>query len=299
MSLREIDEIILRALQEDVGIGDITTEATVASDRQASGAFLAKGRGVVSGTGAAARVFDLLPGGVSVSWLTGDGDRVEGGTVIGRISGSARAILTGERTALNILQRMSGIATMTAQLVEEVRGTGAVILDTRKTVPGLRVLDKMAVRDGGGRNHRIGLHDMILIKDNHIAAVGGIRPAIASARRFLDEREEHGLKIEVEARTLDEVREIAEHHVATGDPDRILLDNMVQIRPDGTIDTSILEQALQIVDGRFETEASGNVSKETAGAIASTGVDFISAGLLTHSVTALDISLEIALQPES
>jgi nicotinate-nucleotide pyrophosphorylase (carboxylating) len=291
----DIDFIIQRALAEDIGSGDVTTESTVSADATAAGLFRCKARGVVSGLPVAARVFSLLPGTVEVAWFVEEGQTVEEGSELGRISGNARSILTGERTALNILQRMSGIATAAARLVSAAGSSPAIILDTRKTAPGLRALDKMAVRSGGAQNHRWGLYDMVLIKDNHIAAAGGITEAISSVRRLLDQREELELVIEVEARTLEEVQEVIAHKKATGDPQRILLDNMVRRRDDGTVDTSLLVEALQMIDGRLETEASGNVTVETVAAIAETGVDFVSAGSITHSVMALDISLELEL----
>lgn len=291
----DIDKILKRALLEDVGTGDVTTEAIVDPGLRVSAAFVAKAEGVISGTMISARVFELLHRKVACEWLVSDGEAVTPGMTIGRISGNAAAILTGERTALNILQRMSGISSATARLVEVVSqaGTDTVVLDTRKTAPGLRVLDKMAVEAGGGSNHRKGLYDMVLVKDNHIVAAGGIREAMKRVRRTMDEREQHDLKIEIEARTLAEVREVLAHFEATGDPDRIMLDNMARVKPDGSIDTTILREAVEMVDRRIETEASGNVTVGTATAIAETGVDFISAGFLTHSVTALDISLAI------
>jgi nicotinate-nucleotide pyrophosphorylase (carboxylating) len=295
MHSENIDEILRRALSEDIGSGDVTTEATIDPDARASGEFRVKAAGVISGTAIVARVFALLHQSTHIDWDVSDGDHVVPGAVLGRLSGNARAILTGERTALNILQRMSGIATATSNLVAAVKGSGTVILDTRKTAPGLRVLDKLAVRAGGGSNHRWGLDDMVLIKDNHIVSAGGIVQAITRARRMLTERQEPNLKIEVEARTLDEVREVIHHLEATGDPGRIMLDNMAHLTSEGRIDTTILREAIDIVGGRLETEASGNVTVETAPAIAAAGVDFISSGSLTHSVIALDISLDLML----
>ena len=290
-----IDDILERALREDIGSGDVTTEATIDPTAQASGEFQVKAAGVISGTTVAARVFTLLDDSALIDWDVSDGDHVVSGTVLGRITGNAHAILTGERTALNVLQRMSGIATATARFVAAVKGSGCTILDTRKTVPGLRVLDRQAVRAGGGSNHRWGLDDMVLIKDNHIVSAGGIAEAVLQARRMLSERQEPKLKIEVEVRTLDEVREVIHLLEATGDPDRIMLDNMVRLTNEGTIDTMMLREAIDIVGGRMETEASGNVNLETVAAIAATGVDFISSGSLTHSVIALDISLKLGV----
>jgi nicotinate-nucleotide pyrophosphorylase (carboxylating) len=291
-----IDEIIGNALEEDIGAGDVTTEATVDASLVAAGEFKAKAGGVVSGLGIATRVFESLDEHVVSSWNVTEGDRVEPGTIVGTVVGPARAILTGERTALNILQRMSGISTATSRMVEAVAGTDAVILDTRKTAPGLRILDKAAVVAGGGANHRAGLFDMVLIKDNHIVAAGGVSKAIIGARKRIGHRSEQEIEIEVETRTLDEVEQVVAHFKATGDPDRILLDNMVRRSENGSVDTAILEQAVRMVGGRMETEASGNVTEETVAAIAATGVDFISAGILTHSVVALDISLELKIK---
>ncbi len=295
MQSEEIDEILRRALSEDIGSGDVTTEATVDPLTRASGKFRAKADGLISGTSIVSRVFALLDQSTNVDWHVSDGDRVVAGTTLGEVSGPARAILTGERTALNILQRMSGIASMTSEMVATVKGSGSVILDTRKTAPGLRALDRMAVRDGGGSNHRRGLYDMVLIKDNHIVASGGITEAVSNARKKLNGMQEPNLKIEVEARTLDEVREVIRHFEKTGDPDRIMLDNMVRVTDEQTVDTTMLCEAIDVIGGRLETEASGNVTVRSASAIAATGVNFISSGLLTHSVTALDISLQLVL----
>lgn len=286
--LAQIDALIARALAEDVGTGDVTTLATVPPERQAVASFRAKEHGVLAGLAVAERVFAAVDPAVEVTWAARDGQRVEAGTEFGTARGPARAILTAERTALNLLQRMSGIATATARMVEAARP--ATVLDTRKTAPGLRAIDKWAVRLGGGQNHRAGLYDMILIKDNHIAAAGGIRAAIEAAQRY---RAAHApeLLLEVEARTLGEVDEV----IAVGGVDRVLLDNMVRVHDDGFIDVTPLAEAVRRIGGRFETEASGNITLETAAAVAATGVDFLSAGALTHSVRALDISLAIEL----
>jgi nicotinate-nucleotide pyrophosphorylase (carboxylating) len=227
-----------------------------------------------------------------VDWKTVDGARIQAGQEFGTISGPAKSILGAERLALNFLQRMSGIATETARYVAAIEGSDTVILDTRKTAPGLRALDKWAVRLGGGQNHRMGLFDMILIKENHISAAGGIEQAINAVNEAAEAGHDSGtpeknLLIEIEAATLNQVREI----VVVGGVDRILLDNMVTVGTDGQIDASRLSAAVALIDGRFQTEASGNVSLETVRSIASTGVDFISSGALTHSVKALDLSL--------
>ena len=284
-----IDDLIQRALAEDVGEGDVTTLATIPAERQAAATFLAKEDGILAGLAVAERVFAMLDADLRVQWDAADGDAVTTGTKFGTVDGAARSILVGERLALNLMQRMSGIATATRRMVDAAAG-GATILDTRKTAPGLRVFDKWAVRLGGGTNHRTGLHDMFLVKDNHIAAAGGIRAAIEAARRYRDEHAPD-LAIEIETRTLDEVDEVLD----VGGVDRVLLDNMVEVGDDGYVDTTMLAEAVGHIGGAFETEASGNVTLATVPAIAATGVDFISSGALTHSVRALDISLKIDL----
>ena len=283
-------DLVDRALAEDIGDGDVTTLATVAAATGAEASFMAKADGVLAGQHVADLVLKRVDPNLDVAWMRGDGETIYRGTMFGTIHGSARSILMAERLTLNILQRMSGIATLTRRYVNAVRGHKAQILDTRKTAPGLRLIDKWAVRLGGGHNHRIGLFDMILIKDNHIAAAGGILEAIDRARRFRDESGRTGLKIEVEARTMDEVRAVLDD----GSVDIVLLDNMVDVRA-GHVDTSVLRSAVELIDGRIITEASGNVTLETVNPIASTGVDFISCGALTHSVEALDISLQMRL----
>lgn len=285
-----IDALIQRALAEDVGPGDVTTLATVPASQAAEAYFLAKEDGVLAGLAVADRVFAALSPQVALAWEATDGDAVEAGTRFGTVLGPARAILTGERLALNLMQRMSGIATATRRMVDAAAG-GATILDTRKTAPGLRAFDKWAVRLGGGQNHRTGLYDMILVKDNHIAAAGGVREAIEAARAYRSAHDP-SLQIEVETRTLDEVDEL----LAIGGIDRVLLDNMVHV-DDERVDVSLLKDAVRRIGGQFATEASGNVTLATVPAIAATGVDYISSGALTHSVRALDISLKIALAP--
>ncbi|NNE70672.1 MAG: carboxylating nicotinate-nucleotide diphosphorylase [Rhodothermales bacterium] len=285
----DIDGLVRRGLLEDVGAGDVTTRATIAEGTRAEAIFLAKAPGVIAGLQVAHRVFAALPGPVSLAWDVEDGDAVQPGQLLGRLTGNARSIMEGERLALNFIQRMSGIATATRAMVDAADG-GARILDTRKTVPGLRTLDKWAVLLGGGTNHRVGLHDMILIKDNHIAASGGVTQSLQAAHGYRANAGRPDLLIEIEIRNDDELDEL----LRVGGADRVLLDNMVSVTPEG-IDTSRLGEAVRRIDGRFETEASGNVTIETVGAIARTGVDFISSGALTHSVTALDISLKVTL----
>jgi nicotinate-nucleotide pyrophosphorylase (carboxylating) len=271
----DIDAIVRRALDEDVGDGDVTTLCTIGPDAWVTGRFLAKAPGVVAGLEVVRAVFGQLDARVRFVPRVADGDPVEARTVVAEISGPGRAVLSGERVALNFLQRMSGIATLTHRFVEATRGTRAVILDTRKTAPGLRALDKWAVRLGGGHNHRMGLYDMVLIKDNHIAAVGSITEAVARVRAG----DSHRRPIEVEVTTLAELAEV----LALG-VDRVMLDNM---------GCEEMREAVRITAGRVPLEASGGVRLDTVAAIAATGVDLISTGAITHSVSALDISLDL------
>jgi nicotinate-nucleotide pyrophosphorylase (carboxylating) len=274
----ELIELVRRALAEDVGGGDVTTEATVAANARARGLVTQKASGAIYGLDAAEASFALLDPDVRFERLVREGDwREEGGPVLS-IEGSARALLTGERTALNFLGRLSGIATLTARFVRAVEGTGTVVLDTRKTTPGLRTLEKAAVAAGGARNHRIGLHDAILVKENHIAAAGGIARAVSSARESAPELAD---SLEVEVRDPREIEEA----LAAGAP-RLLLDNM---------SVEQLRAAVTQVSGRARLEASGNVTLENARERALSGVDFISVGALTHSAPALDLSLLLSL----
>ncbi len=268
------------ALAEDIGGGDVTTLATVAADRRARGTLLVKSPGVVSGLEVAAAVFRRVDPSVVFTPLVADGTRVEGGQPIATVEGAARSLLVGERTALNLLQRLSGVATLTAAFVAAVAGTTVRLVDTRKTTPGMRALEKAAVRHGGGHNHRFGLADGLLIKDNHLAAVGG-PDRVARAVRLARAAAPHGLKIEVEVTTLAELDEA----LGAG-ADIVLLDNM----PVAEVAAAVRRTA-----GRAVLEASGGVTLETVRAIAETGVDLISVGALTHSAPALDISLDFAL----
>jgi nicotinate-nucleotide pyrophosphorylase (carboxylating) len=270
----DIDLVVAEALTEDIGHGDVTTLATVPADRAGRAIFRAKDTGVLAGLPVLEAVYGHLDPEVGVELFLQDGARVGPGARIAEVRGPSRALLTGERVALNFVQFLSGIATRTARFVKLVEGTGTRIVDTRKTVPGLRLLSKYAVRVGGGHNHRFGLYDGILIKDNHIQAAGGITPAVRGAR----ESAPHLLKIEVEVETLDQVREALD-----AGADLLLLDNMPLDR---------LRQSVDLCHGRALTEASGGVNETTVRAIAETGVDLISVGALTHSVTALDISLD-------
>ena len=279
MDLRKVRRIVQSALEEDVGAGDVTSEWTVGAEAPASGRMIAKEAGVICGLDVARLVFGEVDREIDFTSRVRDGDRVTAGDEITRIEGPARGILTGERVALNFLQRMSGIATMTANYVEAVRGTGARILDTRKTTPGLRTLEKYAVRCGGGENHRFGLYDMVLIKDNHIAAAGGIGEAVRSAKCKMPSAKCQ-MPIEVEVKDLSELADALEVGV-----DRIMLDNM---------SVEEMRQAVEAVrkaSDAVEIEASGGVTLAHLRKIAETGVDFVSVGALTHSARALDVSL--------
>lgn len=272
------------ALEEDTVYGDVTTQLVVVPDTSAAGRFLAKSDGVVSGLDVVREVFRQIDPEICFAVSVKDGDNVKQGDILGTIHGRARSILLGERVALNFLQRLSGVATSTSRYVAAVSGTKARIIDTRKTTPGMRMLEKSAVRHGGGHNHRIGLGDGILIKDNHLAAIGGERPitdAITAARAAAP----HTLRIEVEVTSLNELEEA----LAAGS-DVVLLDNMSV--PD-------MAEAVKRAGGRVQLEASGGITLDTVRDVALTGVDLISVGALTHSSIALDISLELEMETES
>jgi nicotinate-nucleotide pyrophosphorylase (carboxylating) len=276
---RETTALIDAALAEDVGAGDFTTLWTMPAERRARAEIVAKAPGVIAGSEVAVEVFRRVDPALRVQVAAGDGTAVAPRGTVMRIEGSARSILTAERTALNFLQQLSGVATATRRYVDAVAGTGARVIDTRKTTPGMRLLEKAAVVAGGGSNHRVGLYDMVMIKDNHIAAAGGIRAAVEAVRV----RNDRGLRVEVETSTLAEVGEALAARV-----DRVMFDNM---------DPATICEAVALVaaagDGRPETEASGGITLETIRAFAETGVDFISVGALTHSVPALDLSLQL------
>ena len=276
-----LDGILENALREDVGTGDITTLSTISPDRTITGKYIAKESGVICGLDVVRRVFALLDPSIVLEAHMQDGDAVAKGDIVAIVRGNARNVLTGERVGLNLLQHMSGVATQTARAVAAVAGTKAKIVDTRKATPGLRILDKYAVRAGGGGNHRFNLADGILIKDNHIVAAGGIASAVRAAR----ENAPHVLKIEVEVENFAQLDE-----ALSAGADIIMLDNM-------TIED--MRRAVEAVNGRALTEASGNMGDKTPAqlrAVAETGVDFISIGALTHSVRALDISLKFVLE---
>jgi len=289
----DLDGLIARALAEDLGSGDVTTEATIPEGTRATARFLLKEDGVVAGLGVAERVFAAVDDQLDVEWTAADGDRLDAGTVFGTVRGRARSILVAERLALNLMQRMGGIATAAAHFAEAAHP--AIVLDTRKTAPGMRHLDKWAVALGGAQNHRAGLYDMVLVKDNHIAAAGGLRQAVDAVGSYLAACS-LDVPVEVEARTLDEVDALLAAVDAGARVDRVLLDNMARKTDDGGLDVSMLEAAVARVNGRIATEASGNVTLETAGPIGATGVDYLSTGALPHSVRALDVSLKIGLE---
>lgn len=268
-----VDEIIRRALEEDSIYGDITTDSIIKKESICTVELICKEKGIISGMEVFKRVFDTL-GNVEVDLFVLDGHRVEKNLVIGKISGNTRNVLKGERIALNLVQKMSGIATFTNELVGEIKGTKAKLLDTRKTTPNLRCLEKYSVKVGGGYNHRFSLSDGVMIKDNHISASGSITQAVGMARAQVS----FIRKIEVETENLDQVEEALSAGV-----DIIMLDNM-------SIEN--MKEAVELINGRALVEASGNVSKETIKEIAMTGVDYISCGALTHSVKALDISMK-------
>lgn len=270
-----IDQLIDLAIEEDIATGDITTNAIISSQARAIAEMTMKADGVISGLQIAKRVFKRFQDDIVWDAKVKDGDSVKRGDVILRIEASYRTLLLGERLSLNILQRMSGIATETSLYVKELKSTHTQLLDTRKTAPGLRILDKIAVKDGGATNHRMGLYDMAMIKDNHIKVAGGITNAIRQVRAAIDPT----IKIEVETTNLNEVREALREGA-----DIIMLDNM---------DNATMTEAVKIIDHKAKTEASGNMSIPRLKEVAATGVDFISVGALTHTVTALDISMNI------
>ena len=269
-----IDRLITTALDEDIHYIDVTTDNLLDDSHTSEAYYLAKDSGVLCGIDIAKRVFELVGGNFSMDIRIHDGEQVKKGDIIATMTGSTKTLLKGERTALNILQHMSGIATATHQCVELVAGTNAQITDTRKTLPGLRPLQKYAVTVGGGKNHRYNLSDGAMLKDNHIDAYGGITPAVAALRKKIG----HMVKIEVEVRTLEELEE-----ALSAGADIIMLDNMTP---------EVMKQAVELIHGRAQTECSGNITKENIQKILETGVDFVSSGALTHSAPILDISMK-------
>jgi nicotinate-nucleotide pyrophosphorylase (carboxylating) len=280
LNLQSLETLLDLAFAEDIGIGDITTEATVSPTQMGVGTLFAKSEGIVAGLPVAERVFAKLDATLAFRALVKDGDAVAVGTSIAEVQGIAKTILMGERIALNFLQRLSGVATLASQFVKAVADYDVKVVDTRKTTPGWRALQKYAVRVGGGHNHRFGLYDGILIKDNHIVGAGGIRNAVQRAR----EAAPHTAKIEVEVETVEQVNEALD-----AGADILLLDNM---------SLEIMQQVVNLVGNHAVTEASGGITLEHVRAVASTGVDIISVGALTHSAMPMDISLNLTLIEE-
>ncbi len=275
--IANLDELIRMALREDIGDGDHSTLACIPSTAVGTAKMVAKQDGVLCGAIVGERVFHQVDPTLKVSLLKNDGDAVKKGDIVMLVEGHSGSILTAERTALNFMQRLSGIATETKRMVAMLDGLNTRLLDTRKTTPNMRLLEKYAVACGGGTNHRIGLYDMIMLKDNHIDFAGGIEAAIDRTRQYLKEKDKN-LKIEIEVRNLDELERVLAH----GGVDRIMLDNF---------DIPTLREAVRRIDGRFETEASGGITDQTLRPYAETGVDFISVGALTHHIKSLDLSL--------
>ena len=273
-----LDEFVRRALSEDLGDGDHTSLACINEDEKSAARLEVRERGILAGIGVAKRVFELYDSSLEIEILKNDGDSVIEGDIAFIVKGSARSILSTERLVLNLMQRMSGIATKTHQMVEMISHTDAILLDTRKTTPGMRFIEKEAVAIGGGGNHRFGLYDMIMIKDNHIDYAGGISRAIQKTHTYLDANNKK-LKIEIEVRSLNELDEV----LTEGKVHRIMLDNF---------SPKEIENALKRIPQEYETEASGGITEENIVAYAETGVDFISVGALTHSVKSLDLGLK-------
>ena len=272
-----LDELIQMALKEDIGDGDHSTLACIPPEAVGTAKMVAKQDGILCGAEVGKRVFLFVDPTLEVTLLKNDGDAVAKGDIVMLVEGHSGSILTAERTALNFMQRLSGIATETHRMVSMLKGLNTKLLDTRKTTPNMRLLEKYAVACGGGTNHRIGLYDMIMLKDNHIDFAGGIKAAIDRTRNYLQSKGKN-LKIEIEVRDLDELQRVLDH----GGVDRIMLDNF---------DIPTLREAVKRIDHRFETEASGGITDQTLRPYAETGVDFISVGALTHHIKSLDLSL--------
>jgi nicotinate-nucleotide pyrophosphorylase (carboxylating) len=273
-----LDELIKQALAEDIGSGDHTSLSTIPATATGKAQLLIKADGVVAGIEVARKVFEILDPSLQFTPLMIDGTKVTDGDIVFTLSGSSRSILTGERLALNFMQRLSGIATATRHMADLIADTPARLLDTRKTTPLLRQIEKQAVVAGGGTNHRYGLYDMILIKDNHVDFAGGIRQAIEAAHKYMADKKMK-LKVEIEVRNFDELQQVLDY----GDLHRVMLDNFTPVD---------LRRAIEIVDGRMETEASGRITAKNIRSYAETGVDFISSGALTHQIKSLDMSLK-------
>ena len=277
MNISNLDELILSALREDIGDGDHSTLACIPHQYKGKAKMVAKADGIICGIEVGKRVFELMDSETKVTPLMKDGDRIKKGDLIMTVEGSSASILTAERTALNFMQRLSGIASQTNHMVGMLEGLHTRLLDTRKTTPNMRLLEKYAVKTGGGTNHRIGLYDMIMLKDNHIDFAGGIPQAIERTHQYLKEKGKD-LKIEIEVRNMDELEEV----LKIGGVHRIMLDNF---------GPEMLKTAVERIAGKYETEASGGITQETLRKYAETGVDFISVGALTHHIKSLDISL--------
>jgi nicotinate-nucleotide pyrophosphorylase (carboxylating) len=276
-----IDQFIINSLNEDVGDGDHTSLATIEADTKGTAKLLVKEAGILAGVELATEIFKMVDSNLKVNIHLNDGAKIKPGDIVLEVDGNARSILKSERLVLNCMQRMSGIATKTHQIADILKGTKTKVLDTRKTTPGLRYIEKWAVRIGGGVNHRIGLYDMILIKDNHVDYAGGIKNAIAKANHYIKSANKK-LAIEIEVRNLDELTQV----LAIGNVDRILLDNF---------NFHDLREAVKMINGKFITEASGGITAENIRAYAECGVDYISVGALTHSVKSLDLSLKAVI----
>jgi len=273
-----LTELIKSTLQEDIGSGDHSSLASIPEDAKGKMKLLAKEEGIIAGIAVAKEVLQQVDASILMQCFKNDGDEISVGDVVFELEGFARSMLTAERTLLNFLQRMSGIATISKQYADAVKGTKTKILDTRKTTPNLRVLEKYAVKTGGSENHRFGLYDMIMLKDNHIDFAGGIEKAIDATHEYL-KKHDLDLKIEIETRTLEEVRQVVKH----GKVDRIMLDNFTP---------ETIQEALELIGGKFETEASGGITLQNIKKYAQTGVDYISIGALTHHIKSLDLSLK-------
>ena len=276
-NIDNLDELITMALREDIGDGDHSTLACIPPDAVGTAKMVAKQDGILCGAEVGRRVFEIVDNSLKVCLLKHDGDAVAKGDIIMTVEGHSGSILTAERTALNYMQRLSGIATETHRMVAMLNGLNTKLLDTRKTTPNMRLLEKYAVHCGGGTNHRIGLYDMVMLKDNHIDFAGGIEAAIDRTRNYLKANGKD-LRIEIEVRDLDELQRVLDH----GGVDRIMLDNFTP---------ELLAEAVKRIGGRYETEASGGITEATLRRYAETGVDFISVGALTHHIKSLDISL--------
>ena len=277
MNIDSLDELIKMALREDIGDGDHSTLACFPTTAQGTAKMVAKQDGILCGAEVGERVFKIVDNNLIVNLLKHDGDAIFKGEIVMTIEGPSGSILTAERTALNFMQRLSGIATETHRMVSMLKGLNTKLLDTRKTTPNMRLLEKYAVACGGGTNHRIGLYDMVMLKDNHIDFAGGIEAAIDRTRDYLKAKGKD-LRIEIEVRNLDELQRVLNH----GGVDRIMLDNF---------DTITLREAVKRIEGKYETEASGGITEKTLREYAETGVDFISVGALTHHIKSLDLSL--------